>query len=87
MTEWEHEVNCIIRNAVDRNGGDYEAAFEEATETIGDIPDGAMRWVRGWSFLLDADKEKIFWRNALTFLGAERAGRYSKSIAAGRARD
>ena len=34
--------------------------------------------IEGCDFLSAEDKEKILWRNALTFLGIERAGRYAK---------
>ena len=46
----------------------------------GDIPGGAMRWISGSKRLSPMEKERILWRNALTFLGVHRAGRYTAEV-------
>jgi aminocarboxymuconate-semialdehyde decarboxylase len=51
----------------------------------GDIPGGAMRWIGKSALFTDDDKEKILWRNALAFLGVEKAGPYARSAGAARA--
>jgi aminocarboxymuconate-semialdehyde decarboxylase len=69
----EHSLALLIERA----GVDKVLAGTDFPAT-GDIPGGAMRWIRNCEFLSAGDKEKILWRNALTFLGVERAGRYAK---------
>jgi aminocarboxymuconate-semialdehyde decarboxylase len=44
-------------------GTDYQAG--------GDILGGAVNWIKGCDFLSPADKDKILWRNAATFLGLD----------------
>ena len=39
-----------------------------------------MRWISGSKRLSPMEKERILWRNALTFLGMHRAGRYTAEV-------
>ena len=75
--------DCLVHDErslallVARAGVDKVLAGTDFPAT-GDIPGGAMRWIRGCQFLSAEDKEKILWRNALTFLATDRAGAYVK---------
>jgi aminocarboxymuconate-semialdehyde decarboxylase len=81
--------DCLVHDErslallIERAGVDKVLAGTDFPAT-GDIPGGAMRWIRSCKFLSADDKEKILWRNALAFLGVERAGRYvSHTVNAG----
>jgi aminocarboxymuconate-semialdehyde decarboxylase len=46
----------------------------------GDIPGGAVRWIAESELFSAAEKEKILWQNALSFLGVEQAGPYAQTV-------
>jgi aminocarboxymuconate-semialdehyde decarboxylase len=70
----EHALALLIERA----GIDKVLASTDFPAS-GDIPSDAMRWIRNCKFLSADDQGKVLWRNALTFLSAERAGRYGKT--------
>jgi aminocarboxymuconate-semialdehyde decarboxylase len=80
--------DCLVHDErslallIERAGVDKVLAGTDFPAT-GDIPGGAMKWIGACKFLSDAEKEQILWRNALAFLGVDRAGRYTRASTIG----